>query len=135
MHNLPNGSNSVKTSNCDKISCLVCSCFASFVDSGMGNGASSKILLPADGVNQSPLLGSSCELLNSWEKEKSFFLSGSVLVPVWGVLGLKRLLVSEVRLDRSLPEDGGGGRIGFFEITPKISSRKSLTNQDNAQGT
>lgn len=81
------------------------------------------MLLPADGVNQSPLLGSSCELLRSCEKEKSFFLSESIVVPVCGVFGLKTLPVSETRFERSRPDDGGGGKIGLWNIKNLSKSR------------
>lgn len=92
---------------------------------GSEEGASSKRLLPAGGVNQSPLLGSSWLLLNSLKLKslgvsrlllnKSAALDESHDAPptVCGVLGLKILLDSETRVERSRPEDGGGGRIPF----------------------
>lgn len=83
---------------------------------------SSNMLLPKEGLYQSPLLGSSCELLYSRENENSLFVLElnnesevlSILAAVLGgVLVLSTLLVSEALLDLSRPDDGGGGKISF----------------------
>lgn len=82
---LPSGSSSVNTSNCDKISCLVISCW-SLGGSGTRVEGSSKMLLPGGGVNQSPLLGSSFDVLKSCEKElKSAFIVKRELSPALAV--------------------------------------------------
>lgn len=102
------------------ISCLAASCFSSLaISAGTSGAGSSKMLLPNEGVNQSPLLGSSCELLKSRENENSLLVlelksESEVLSAVLGgVLVLIALLPSEVLLVLSRPDDGGGGNINF----------------------
>lgn len=129
----------MKTSNCDIISCLAASCFSSLGGSGAASWVgSSKILLSNDGLNQSPLACSSCDELKSWEKEKSLFdlplnSESEALSTLAAVLGgvlvvLIVLFPSDVRLERSRPDGGGGGKISFCKIEQNFAFELDMGN-------